>query len=124
MSIKWFSTKEKIGSASFYATNITLNTIASVPFEYAYRVQVGIDDNGNIVIEPLSKERIIRGDLDEYDLLTIAVKKTYSRISSTALMKRIQESLNINLKENSMKFDTKWVEKDNLLIILTGKENN
>lgn len=124
MSIKWFSTKEKIGSASFYATNITLNTIASVPFEYAYRVQVGIDDNGNIVIEPLSKERVIRGDLDEYDLLTIAVKKTYSRISSTALMKRIQESLNINLKENSMKFDTKWVEKDNLLIILTGKENN
>lgn len=124
MSIKWFSTKEKIGSASFYATNITLNTIASVPFEYAYRVQVGIDDNGNIVIEPLSKERVIRGDLDEYDLLTIAVKKTYSRISSTALMKRIQESLNINLKENSMKFDTKWVEKENLLIILTGKENN
>ena len=68
MSIKWFSTKEKIGSASFYATNITLNTIASVPFEYAYRVQVGIDDNGNIVIEPLSKERVIRGDLDEENI--------------------------------------------------------
>ena len=124
MSVKWFNTREKIGSASFYATNITLNTIASVPFEYAYRVQVGINDNGNIVIEPLSKERVIRGDLDEYALLTIAVKKTYSRISSTALMKKIQESLNIDLKENPMKFDTKWVEKDNLLIILTGKESN
>ena len=121
MGITWFSAKEKVGSASFYASNITLNTVASVPFEYAYRVQVGMDDNGNIVIEPLSKERVLRGDLDEYAIQTIAVKKTYSRISSTSLMKRIAEALDIKLSDAPVKFETTWDDKANLLTVLTGK---
>lgn len=122
MPITWFSTKEKTGSASFYSTNITLNTIATVPFEYAYRVQVGMDEKGNIVIQPLSKERVLRGDLDEYAIQQIAIKKTYSRISSTTLMKRIAESLNITLSEKPMKFETTWDEVENILTIHTGKE--
>ena len=122
MPITWFSTKEKTGSASFYSTNITLNTIATVPFEYAYRVQVGMDEKGNIVIQPLSKERVLRGDLDEYAIQQIAIKKTYSRISSTTLMKRIAESLNITLGEKPMKFETTWDEVENILTIHTGKE--
>ncbi len=120
MPIQWFSTKEKTGSASFYSTNITLNTIATVPFEYAYRVQVGVDEKGNIVIQPLSKERVLRGDLDEYAIQQIAIKKTYSRISSTTLMKRISEALNIELSDKPMKFETTWNEVENILTIHTG----
>ena len=122
MEIKWFSTKEKLGSASFYNTNITLNTIATVPFEYAYRVQVGIDNNGNVVIQPLSKERVTRGDLDEYAILQIAIKKTYSRISSTVLMKQIAETLSLALSDKPLKFNTTWDEVENILTIHTGKE--
>ena len=122
MEIKWFSTKEKLGSASFYSTNITLNTIATVPFEYAYRVQVGIDGNNNVVIQPLSKERVTRGDLDEYAILQIAIKKTYSRISSTVLMKQIAETLSITLSDKPIKFNTTWDEVENILTIHTGKE--
>ena len=120
MPIQWFSTKEKTGSASFYSTNITLNTIATVPFEYAYRVQVGVDEKGNIVIQPLSKERVLRGDLDEYAIQQIAIKKTYSRISSTTLMKRISEALNVELSDKPMKFETTWNEVENILTIHTG----
>ena len=122
MAITWFSAKERNGTASFYNTNITLNKIASVPFEYAYRVQVGIDDNNNIVIQPLSKERVLRGDLDEYAVQTIALKATYSRISSTLLMKRIASALNIELSDTPLKFPTEWNEKDNILTILINKE--
>ncbi len=122
MAITWFSAKERSGTASFYSTNITLNTIASVPFEYAYRVQVGIDDKGNIVIQPLSKERVIRGDLDEYAIQSIAIKKTYSRISSTPLMKRISQALSIELSDTPVKFETAWDERENILTILTSKE--
>lgn len=123
MGITWFSLKEKTGTASFYATNITLNTIASVPFEYAYRVQVGMDEKGNIVIQPLSKDRVIRGDLDEYAIQTIAVKKTYSRISSTSLMKHIGEALGMTFSDTPMKFETSWDDKENILTIKTGKES-
>ena len=124
MAITWFSAKEKVGTASFYATNITLNTIASVPFEYAYRVQVGLDDDGNIVIEPLSKERVIRGDLDEYAIQNIAVKKTYSRICSTSLMKRISEATGLEFSDTPLKYETTWDEKANLLTVNIKKEVN
>lgn len=124
MGIQWFSTKEKNGSASFYNTNITLNTIATVPFEYAYRVQVGMDEKNNIVIQPLSKDRVQRGDLDEYAIQEISVKKTYSRISSTVLMKKIGSALNIELSSKPLKFETSWDEVANILTIYTGKEGN
>ena len=52
MEVKWFNAKDKEGVASFYLTNIDLNIVASVPFQYAYRVQVGVDDKGNIIIKP------------------------------------------------------------------------
>ncbi len=122
MPITWFSLKEKVGTASFYGTNITLNTIASIPFTDAYRVQVGLDEEGNVVIQPLSKDRVIRGDLDEYAVQSIAIKKTYSRISSTPLMKQVAEALGIELNESPRKFETTWDEKENILTIHTGKE--
>ena len=122
MEIKWFSTIEKTGSASFYSTNITLNTIATVPFEYAYRVQVGMDEHKNIVIQPLSKERVLRGDLDEYAIMQISIKKTYSRISSTTLMKKIASALDITLSDKPVKYNTTWNDVDNILTIHTGKE--
>lgn len=121
MNIKWFSSKEKIGSASFYNTNITLNTIASVPFEYAYRVQVGLDEKNNIVIQPLPKDKVMRGDLDEYTIYQIAIKKTYSRISSTSLMKKISEAIGIEFSNEPTKFDTIWDDNENVLIIKTEK---
>ena len=121
MPIQWFSSKEKLGTASLYNTNITLNTIASVPFEYAYRVQVGLDEKGNIVIRPLTKEKVQSGDLDEYTILQISVKKTYSRISSTTLMRNISEALKLALSERPVKFETTWDEVKNILTIHTGK---
>ncbi len=121
MGITWFSAKERLGQASFYDSNITLNTIASVPFDVAYRVQVGIDDDKNIIIEPISKDRVVRGDLDEYSLLTIQTKKSYSRINSTGLMKNIASSLGIELSKTPIKFDAKWDDDNNRLVILTGR---
>ena len=122
MGITWLNAKEREGVASFYSTNITLNTVASVPFEYAYRVQIGIDDKDNVVIQPLSKDRVERGDLDEYAIQKIAIKKSYSRISSTDIMKRIAQTLNITLDETPRRFKTKWDDKENILHIYTGKE--
>ena len=122
MGIKWLTTQEKNGVASLYNTNITLNKIASVPFEYAYRCQVGVTDENNIVIEPLSKERVLKGDLDEYAVLKISINQTYSRISSTTLMSKISEFIGKELTDKPLKFETIWNEKENILTILTNKE--
>ena len=123
MEIKWLSAKEKEGVASFYLTNIDLNMVASVPFQYAYRVQVGIDENNNVVIKPLQKERFLTVDIDEYTLYKICMNKSYSRISSVDLMKNISSILGIKLdKKVPVKFKTRWDESENVLIIYKDKE--
>ncbi len=120
--ISWWTAKEKTGQATLYNSNITLNKVASVPFEFANRVQVGLDENQNIVIEPISKDRVERGDLDEYNLLEIKTKPSYSRICSTDLMNFISKSLKLALSTEPIRFETVWEEENNHLIVLVNKK--
>ena len=116
--IKWFNVKAKNGVASLYSNNITLNTTAMYPFEDAYKVQVGLDDNGNIVIQPLTKAVVESGDLDESCLLKLERNKSFARISSTSLMKQIGEVLKLNLSKVPVQFETSWDPEANVLTIL------
>ena len=121
--ITWLSTKDEIGSASLYASNITLNTVAMNKFLTAYRVMVGIDDNNNIILAPLDKDRVLRGDLKEEQLQKISSKKTYSRISSSSLMKQIGSRLNIAFSSTPIKCETRWDDNNNVLILKIKEEN-
>ena len=121
--ITWLSTKDEIGSASLYASNITLNTIAMNKFTTAYRVMVGIDDDNNIILAPLDKDRVLRGDLKEEQLQKISSKKTYSRISSSSLMKQIGSRLNIAFSSTPIKCETRWDDNNNVLILKIKEEN-
>lgn len=121
--ITWLSTKDEIGSASLYASNITLNTVAMNKFLTAYRVMVGIDDDSNIIIAPLDKDRVLRGDLKEEQLQKISSKKTYSRISSSSLMRQIGSRLNIAFSSTPIKCETRWDDNNNVLILKIKEEN-
>ena len=121
--ITWLSTKDEIGSASLYASNITLNTIAMNKFVTAYRVMVGIDDDNNIILAPLDKDRVLRGDLKEEQLQKISSKKTYSRISSSSLMRQIGSRLNIAFSSTPIKCETRWDDNNNVLILKIKEEN-
>ena len=119
--IKWFNVKDRSGTASLYANNITLNTTAMYPLDFAYKVQVGIDDDLNIVVKPLNKEVVESGILDECCLLKLEIHKSFARISSTLLMKQISETLGISLGKTPVQFDTTWDSVENILIINTKK---
>ena len=118
--IKWINVKAKTGVASLYANNITLNTTAMYPLDTAFKVQVGMDDNNNVVVMPLTKEVVESGALDECCLLKIEFHKSFARISSTQLLKQIGESLGIQLSNKPVQFETKWDSVENVLIIKTG----
>ena len=117
--IKWFNVKAKNGVASLYSNNITLNTTAMYPFEVFDTVQVGLDDDGNIVIQPLSKSVVEKGDLDESCLLKLEMHKSFARISSALLLKQIGEELELTLSKTPIQFETKWDSVENVLIINT-----
>ena len=119
--VKWFNVKAKNGVASLYSNSITLNTTAMYPFEEAYRVQVGLDDNKNIVIQPLTKAVVESGNLDESCLLKLEKNKSFARISSTTLMKQIAEAIGIELSKNAVQFETMWDAKENVLTILVNR---
>ena len=124
--IKWFNVKAKNGVASLYSNSITLNTTAMYPFEIAHKVQVGLSDDGNVVIQPLTKAFIETGNLDESCLLKIERHKSFARISSTSLMKQIGEALNISLSLSPVQYETSWDSEENILTILinNGPINN
>ena len=119
--VKWFNVKAKNGVASLYSNSITLNTTAMYPFEEAYRVQVGLDDNKNIVIQPLTRAVVESGNLDESCLLKLEKNKSFARISSTTLMKQIAEAIGIELSKNAVQFETMWDAKENILTILVNR---
>ena len=116
--IKWFNVKAKNGVASLYSNSITLNTTAMYPFEIAHKVQVGLSEEGNIVIQPLTKAVIETGNLDESCLLKIERHKSFARISSVTLMKQIGEALNITLSSTPIQYETTWDSEENILTIL------
>ncbi len=116
--VKWFNVKAKNGVASLYSNSITLNTTAMYPFEDAYRVQVGMDDNGNIIIQPLTKAVVESGDLDESCLIKLENHKSFARISSTSLMKQIGEAIGVTFSKVPVQFETTWDSVENVLTIL------
>lgn len=115
--IKWFDAKERNGTASLYSNNITLNTIAMYPLDYAFRVLVGLQDDGNIVIKPVSKNEVESGTLDESRLLKLERHKSFARISSSLLMRQISEEIDKELSKSAMKFETIWDDNENVLVI-------
>ena len=115
--IKWFDAKERHGSASLYSNNITLNTTAMYPLDYAFRVLVGVQDDKNIVIKPVSKNEVESGTLDESRLLKLEIHKSFARISSSVLMRQIAEELKLELSKTALKFETNWDDNENVLVI-------
>ena len=117
--IKWFNVKDRTGVASLYPNNITLNTAAMSPLDFAYRVQVGLEDNGNIIIKPLTREVVESGVLDECCLLKLEIHKSFARISSALLLKHISEALGLTLTKTPTQFPTTWDSVENILIVNT-----
>ena len=115
--IKWFDAKERNGSASLYSNNITLNTTAMYPLDYAFRVLVGLTDDKNIVVKPVSKNEVESGTLDESRLLKLERHKSFARISSSILMRQISEVLNLELSKSAIKFETSRDDNENVLVI-------
>lgn len=115
--IKWFNAKERSGVASLYSNNITLNTVAMYPLDYAFRVLVGIDEKKNIVIKPCSKNEVESGTLDESRLLKLEIHKSFGRISSSLLMRQIAEELRLELSKVALRYETTWDDKENILLI-------
>ena len=87
------------------------------PLDFAYKVQVGIDEQGNIIIKPLSRDVVESGALDECCLLNLEIHKSFARISSALLLKQISEAFGLTLSKTPIRFETNWDSVENILVI-------
>lgn len=107
--INWLKENNLEGTASLYDTNITFNTVITKWLKDAYRVMVGIDEQTNdIIVVPINKDRADKNDIDSVNLLKIAIKSTYSRISSSSLMKNIAQNVGLSLCSTPLKLKAVW----------------
>lgn len=124
MSFVWASKKPNEGIATFYETNITLNKSASMHFDHAYSVLLGIDpDLKRVAVKPLTKQEIERGAIPEEKRHKITVRPSYARVCNKKFMLEIAKLAELDLNNNAFKFRTSWSKKDQALIIdLTKQE--
>lgn len=120
--IEWIDNHNGLegGYATLYQSNITFSAPCLKALGMAYRVRVGIDELGQIVIAPKSKEEADLGDLDGALLYPVSLRKSYARLCSTSLLKTLRQRLSIEGKQ-ARRYPVDVDGKTGYLIIKTGK---
>ncbi len=116
--VTWLSKEtDEDGIATFYRTYIMFNMSASSRLRDSYRVRVGIDDDKNIVVEPLNKELATRGDIMADSLYSLEERASYCRLSSASLLRQIYERVGIQINNGYKRFHTRFDSSSQSLII-------
>lgn len=109
MSIIWFNEEPKEIIVTVTPVNITINKSGSQFFETANQVMLGYDMTKSIIlIKPLSKDEVLRGDIPEHARYNISINSSYGRIANKAFITRISQLFNLELLDKGIKFKAIW----------------
>ncbi|MCK4552064.1 MAG: hypothetical protein KAU02_04030 [Tenericutes bacterium] len=120
----WASKKPLDELATLYEANITLNKSATVYFENAYVVLLGLDrDKKLIAVKPITKEEISMGFIPKEQQHNITVKSSYSRICNKLFLKEAASLMGLKYEEHhqSYKFKVSWDKIEKVLVIDLNK---
>lgn len=119
MSLVWFNDNLKDIFATLTNTQITLNKYGATYLESANKVLLGYDaENSKIVIKPLSKDEVIRGDIPETSLYNVSISASYARVTNKAFLSTVIDLFNLDLPKEGFKYKTVWNEKNKVLEVL------
>ena len=121
MNIAWIN-KEKTSSAvTLYNNNITLSKQAASFFENSFGIAVGFDiENKVLVLKKVTKEEVLKKEIDEDDVYELTIKPSFGRINSKKLIVELSNYLDFDFsKQLSYKFSAKWNNGLKMLIVDT-----
>lgn len=119
MSLVWFNDNLKDIFATLTNTQITLNKYGATYLESANKVLLGYDaENSKIVIKPLSKDEVIRGDIPETSLYNVSISASYARVTNKAFLSTVIDLFDLDLPKEGFKYKTVWNEKNKVLEVL------
>lgn len=121
MNIEWINKEKNISAVTLYSNNITLSKQAATLFEDAYGIAIGFDtEEGNLVMKKVSKEEILKKEVDKDNIYEITMKPSFGRINSKKLIVELEKYLNIDFTiQTSYKFSAKWHTGYKMLIVDT-----
>ena len=120
MAITWFKKVETFGKATLQNNYIVINKLFSDKFSQAYVALVGIDENNNLLVKPLSLDESESPQYKDSLFMKISCFNTFVRIGNVSTMKIVQENLAMTFPKNGIKCNTSWNEKEKALVIETG----
>ncbi len=116
MSITWFNGEPKEIIVTFTLVNLTINKPGAQFFETANQVMLGYDEDRKVIlIKPLSKDEVMRGDISEHTRYNISINASYGRITNKAFMTRIAQLFDLKFDEKGTKYKGTWLSGKNLL---------
>lgn len=116
MSITWFNGEPREIVVTFTLVNLTINKSGAQFFEKANQVMLGYDEERKVIlIKPLSKDEVMRGDIPEHTRYNISINASYGRITNKAFMNRISQLFNLTLDDKGSKYRGTWLVGKNLL---------
>lgn len=116
MSVTWFNGEPKEIVVTITPINLTVNKSGVQFFEFANQVMLGYDkDKDVILIRPLSKDDVLRGDIPEHARYNISVNASYGRIANKAFISRISTIFELDFEEKGTKFKAVWNKNSNIL---------
>jgi|SRR5690554_445390 len=116
MSVTWFNGEPKEIVVTITPINLTINKSGVQFFEFANQVMLGYDkDKDVILIRPLSKDDVLRGDIPEHTRYNISVNASYGRIANKAFINRISTVFELDFEEKGTKFKAVWNKNTNIL---------
>lgn len=119
MNIKWFSKENNKSAITVHSNNITLSKNASDLFNGAYGILFGVDnDTNSLIMKKVSTEQIENNEYKKDEVYILTIKPTYGRVNSKQLISLLSEHYDFDFKKNqSYKFDAKWHNGENMLIV-------
>ena len=118
MNISWIKKDEDNLFATLYPNYILFNKSAASLLKSAYRVRFGFNEENDLVMQLLTKEEAVRGDIDESTLFNVDEKLSYSRVSCASLLRTIASKEGLTLsKDSPLRYRCVFVEEEHLLLI-------
>lgn len=116
MGIIWFDGEPKEIVVTISELNLTINKPGVQFFESANQIMLGFDEVKKLVfIKPLTKDEVLRGDIDEHMRYNISLTQSYGRIANKAFVTKLDKLFDLGLDEKGMKFKAHWIKNQNML---------
>lgn len=109
MSITWFNDKDKDIVVTITSKSITINKVGKQFFETANAVMLGFDeDSKRLIIKPLTKDDVLRGDIPKYKRYNISMSSSYVRITNKAFIEKLDTLFNLSLSNEGKRYRGTW----------------